>query len=396
MIDYEQIGKRINEERKYLRKISQEKMAEDLGMYQADISNLEKAKNGSGITDLSKLDMIADYFDIPLEKLLFGQEEKNMIKYHGTKMQLENKGVVKKISKAHKEKLAALMGENPEEINVYCFVCGPYSVYIATEYQMEMDTIDGELKPVSSLPKHHFYCFMNDEIVGTMTAAAANVMSMINQELLVGLCNMIQRDVLDPTDVCRTINPYWALMQFEEDESEQEKVMSKMFDRMEDLKKEADKVILFIESAYVREGYRRNGMLRLMLDVANTIAENPIMWLNLEPTAGFELDEEYTYLPQYVQAAEGQLSENAAVAEKLGFTIDPDVWHKRIYIEDENGDVRDEVVEMRKCAYKLPESIKEIIKDDGNLVEIGRAKQTALHMKQEVEAYNDGIIDIYL
>ena len=64
MVDFEKISRRILEERKYLRRLSQEKMAEDLGMYQADISNLEKAKSGSGITDLAKLDMIADYFDI--------------------------------------------------------------------------------------------------------------------------------------------------------------------------------------------------------------------------------------------------------------------------------------------------------------------------------------------
>ena len=54
MIDLNKIGKRIQEERKYLRRISQEKMAEDLGMYQADISNMEKANSGSGITDLVK------------------------------------------------------------------------------------------------------------------------------------------------------------------------------------------------------------------------------------------------------------------------------------------------------------------------------------------------------
>ena len=46
MIDIEKIGKRIAEERKYIHKISQEKMAEDLGMYQSDISNMEKAKKG--------------------------------------------------------------------------------------------------------------------------------------------------------------------------------------------------------------------------------------------------------------------------------------------------------------------------------------------------------------
>jgi len=41
-------------------------MAEELGMYQADISNLKKAEMGSEITDLSKFDLIAEYFDISL------------------------------------------------------------------------------------------------------------------------------------------------------------------------------------------------------------------------------------------------------------------------------------------------------------------------------------------
>lgn len=63
-LDYEKIGRRIAEERKHFRKVSQEKMAEDLGMYQADISNLERAKSGSGIYDLHKLELIADYFGI--------------------------------------------------------------------------------------------------------------------------------------------------------------------------------------------------------------------------------------------------------------------------------------------------------------------------------------------
>ncbi len=64
MIDYEKIGKRILEERKYLHRISQEKMAEDLGIYQADISNMEKAKKGSGIVNVSG----SAHFSKPLEK----------------------------------------------------------------------------------------------------------------------------------------------------------------------------------------------------------------------------------------------------------------------------------------------------------------------------------------
>ena len=112
MIDFKRIGKRILEERKYLHRISQEKMAEDLGMYQADISNMEKAKNGSGITDLAKLDMIADYLDMPLESLLFGRRQDMMEKYYGSKMQL--KEFTKKRTRKHETILRNLMGISEE------------------------------------------------------------------------------------------------------------------------------------------------------------------------------------------------------------------------------------------------------------------------------------------
>lgn len=71
MINADNIGKRIRMLRKQ-KHVSQERMAEDLGMYQADISNLERAIGGSGISDLFKLDMIADYFGITLVELLNG------------------------------------------------------------------------------------------------------------------------------------------------------------------------------------------------------------------------------------------------------------------------------------------------------------------------------------
>lgn len=71
MIDYDEIGLRIMMARK-LRRLSQERVAEDLGLYQADVSNLEHNKKGSGITDLPRLEQIAQYFHMPLEQLLFG------------------------------------------------------------------------------------------------------------------------------------------------------------------------------------------------------------------------------------------------------------------------------------------------------------------------------------
>ena len=74
MINASNIGKRIRKLRRE-RGLSQERMAEALGMYQADISNLERAVSGSGISDLYKLDMIADYFGVPLVEILIGSED---------------------------------------------------------------------------------------------------------------------------------------------------------------------------------------------------------------------------------------------------------------------------------------------------------------------------------
>ena len=72
MIITEDIGNRIRDLRKQ-RKLSQEKLAEALGIYQADVSNLERAMGGSGIADLFRLDAIADYFGVPIEYLLTGR-----------------------------------------------------------------------------------------------------------------------------------------------------------------------------------------------------------------------------------------------------------------------------------------------------------------------------------
>ncbi len=74
MLDYDLIASRIREQRKYKKKISQKKMAEDLLMYQPDLSALENNKPGCGIKDLAKLEMIAEYLGIPLGDLLFGEE----------------------------------------------------------------------------------------------------------------------------------------------------------------------------------------------------------------------------------------------------------------------------------------------------------------------------------
>lgn len=77
MLDYDVIASRIREQRKMIRKISQKKMAEELNMYQPDLSDLENNKPGCGIKDLAKLELIAGYLNVSLSYLLFGDEEES-------------------------------------------------------------------------------------------------------------------------------------------------------------------------------------------------------------------------------------------------------------------------------------------------------------------------------
>lgn len=378
MIDYEKIGQRILEQRKYLRKISQEKMAEDLGMYQADISNLEKAKNGSGITDLSKLDVIADYFDIPLERLLFGLgKEENMEKYLGNTMEIRENDEAHRIKKEHEKTLEKLAGHNPWEIALTSFDCGPYTVYAMVENQVELgegNTMEERMENGFILDKFHFYTFYENEVIASMMAPAIHVIQLVHEPTLATIQEMIRPDVLDAFDCLRTLNPYVPMVYFPESEEEEEKSRKKLYERMDQLREYAEAPVLFIEGAYVREGCREKGMFRLLIDVLSHIFGDYTAWLNLEPS-GDNLDTEYEMFPICTQAEVGQMSINAAIAEKLGFTVDPDTWHREVDVIKADGTVESEVVLVRKCAYKIAEYIKPIIANDGDLVEQGRARQ---------------------
>ena len=173
MIDFEKIGKRIAEERKYIHKISQEKMAE--------------AKKGSGITDLYKLGLIADYFSMPLETLLFGREDKNMLKYEGSKMQLKQSK--KKLTKTQKIVMSRLAGTDIDNLPLIKFECGPYLLLTLIEEQavygsnsrIENNRI---INPEFALRKPHTYVFFGGEVIAAMTADITSVMQHVFQPSL--------------------------------------------------------------------------------------------------------------------------------------------------------------------------------------------------------------------
>lgn len=397
MIDFEKIGKRILEERKYLHRISQEKMAEDLGMYQADISNMEKAKNGSGITDLAKLDMIADYFDMPLETLLFGRRQDQMEKYYGSKMQL--KEFTKKRTRKHETILRNLMGiseENGKEEalkQVRSFECGPYMVYVAHEIQIQYTGKNSdEEDPMDHIVKMHLYVVYQDEVIGCMTAYVTTVMQHVYQPAFEKMKTFIWPDIFDLDETLQTLNPYWLLYQYSLSEDEEEEFRDKMLQRMDELRRAGEnRIIFYAENSYVREDCRHNGILRLMVDVLKKLNGSSIIWLSLEPTSGAELSTEYTYHAAYEASELGQINLNASIAEHLGFTIDSKTVDRQAERIEEDGTVVVETVPVRRTAYYLPKKIRNILNGDSDLLAYARARKKTLVGEEE----NPNVVDVF-
>ena len=397
MIDFEKIGKRILEERKYLHRISQEKMALDLGMYQADISNLEKAKKGSGISDLYKLDLIADYFDIPLESLIFGRRQDKMEKYYGTKMQI--KPFSGKLSAKHQAMLRSLMGAGGDEIgetnpeNVVAYKCGPYMIYEAHEFQLELTGSDpADEEPQNFLEKIHLYVICQDEVIGCLTACVTTLMQHVFQPAFEKLKFFIMPDIFELSDTLHILNPYMLMYHNAVTAEEEERYQEKMYQRMDELRKAGEnRIIFYVENAYVREDCRQNGILRMMVDVLKKQDPGCIIRLSLEPTSGDELSSEYSYFPSYEAADIGQINLNASIAEHLGFMIDEKTVERQAQRVEEDGTVVTETVPIRRNAYLLPKQIRNILKGDGDLTSRGRAREKTLGN----EADKPKTIDVY-
>jgi len=376
MIDFERIGKRILEERKYLHHISQEKMAEDLGLYQADISNLEKAKNGSGITDLTRLDMIADYFGMPLDALIFGRRHEQMEKYTGQRMQLrENR---EKMPRRHETLLAQLLGVRPDGEDgdavkrTPAFSCGPYLIYVPEEVQY---VISGtERLPHNALKKLHLYVIFQDEVIGCLTAAVTRMPDHLCPPALQKLKELILPDIFDVDDTLHLLDPYALLAALPLGEAAHKDAVTKARARMDELRAAGeDRTVYYIETAYVREDCRQNGILRMMVDILKIKAPDAMIRLSLEPTSGAELTNEYGFYPAYQASELGQLHLNASIAERLGFTIDSATVSRQAERVDEDGSIVTETVPVRRNAYYLPRKLRSILANDGDTLAVARA-----------------------
>lgn len=352
MIDYTAVAARIREERRLNKRVSQEEMAADLGMYQADISNLERAQKGSGISDLNRLSRIAEYFGIPPEDLIFGRRSrKSLTRYEGKK-----------------SKLSFL--SDPKDFTEELTCC-------RKDFQV----------PIS---KTHVCVFCEDKLIASMKASCVLVFTAMHQGMGRAVQEVMPWRVFDFSEVIRRLNPWVPLMRFEKDPEKKARHEKKFWERLEALREIKEDPIAVIESVYVREDFRQCGVCRMMLDgLAKQLGPRCSWWLNLEPADDEDLERAKTAFPLLTTASLGQMSLNAHIAECLGFRLENDLWRLPVSFEDADGKTHTEERRVRKVAYRLSAELAKILEEDGDLVDRGRLLQKVASIEGDEDSKDE-------
>ena len=320
-----------------------------------------------------------------------------MEKYYGTKMQI--KPFTGKLSAKHRALLQSLMGAGADEgaetnlENIGVNKCGPYMVYEAHEYQIEFTGSDPADKDRQNfLEKIHLYVIYQDEVIGCMTACVTTLMQHVFQPAFEKLKTFIMPDIFELSDTLHILNPYMLMYHNAITAEEEERYKDQMYQRMDELRKAGEnRIIFYVENAYVREDCRQNGILRMMIDVLKKKDPGCIIRLSLEPTSGDELSSEYSYFPSYEAGDIGQINLNASIAEHLGFMIDEKTVERQAQRIEEDGSVVTEMVPIRRNAYLLPKQIRYLLKRDGDLTSRGRAREKTLGNEED----KPKTIDVY-
>lgn len=378
MIDYKKIGRRIQEQRRYIKKVSQEQMAEDLMMYQADVSNLEKAKKGSGITNLDRLEIIADYFSISVQSLIFGLENE-MIPYFKRKSVIVRE---QKENESHIKVLSDLLDTSVYHPIIYS--SDAYKTYIVeatierADMPQEMFDKEADVRiPSLSLPRYYFFTFYKDNLVAVMTVDNTDLYMNACPTYIEALQRTIYYKKIDVTDIVRRLNPYSPIISFLDDEKVEE-YLPKYQQRITDiLSLGENNPVLYIEDVYVIEQARRKGIFTMLLDILNLMFPEAILSLNMEPSKDgllIEGDGEDCLTPDDTIT----MKENSIIAQKTGFVVDTNAWG--LMVKDTDG--KKKKMEVEKCAYFFPKKYHELMLKDGDLVRYGFSLQEKKHHEE--------------
>ena len=383
-IDYERVGRRIAEHRRYIKKLSQNAMAQDLLMHQSDISDLERARPGSGINNLDKLKLIADYLGISMQTLLFGSDhDPKFPAYTGDKTKITLLDPQKKGNQKHYPLLAKTVGTELKHIQPVIYRYENCLIYLVMEHITSFQH-NGRIR----YDRPHFYVVYNDEVIASAVVSRVAVFDLVLKPSLEAFKKSINANILDVFDLYRHMDPYYILWKYTEEEPEKESYVNQSLHRMSQLNQIAEyDAALFVEQLYVLEDRRKKGVCRLLLDVMTKYYPDASILLNLEPSSDMGLYSN-TYYPACTVSDVGQMSFNAAIAEKLGFIIDDVSCPRKIVTVDADGNRAQKVVSVHKSAYRLSEKIQKLIQNDGDLVALGRAKERMALHKYRIDEHN--------
>ena len=133
-----------------------------------------------------------------------------------------------------------------------------------------------------------------------------------------------------------------------------------------------------------------------MIDVVEKLCDrNVSIWLNMQPTDDENMEGEHKSFPDQPIMTVGQMSLNAHIAEKLGFTIESDFWYLEVLVKEEDGSEFIETRPIRKVAYKLSKQLAKILENDGELVENGYALQRSCYAAGEPQDKVEDKIKLY-
>lgn len=364
-------------------------MAAELGMYQADISNLERARKGSGIADLRRLSRLAEYFGMTPQALIFGSgEESAAVAYDPDVEPLRFLSGRKDVSDAHIKTLERIFGRHPDTLSLRCAECGPYRTYYIDE---ELRGAVPEM-PDFALCKMHACSFCEDRLIGAMNVTWTTLFAAIHGPLSRSLQRIIPHEVFDFSEIVRRVNPYVPMIRFESDAEKRAEYEALFRERVRTLAPIGGHLIGIIESVYVREDNRRRGVCRMMIDgLQQQLGDTGSLWLNLQPGFDEALDREFSTFPTMSAADFGQMTLNAHIAERLGFAIEEDFWTLPVRVEREDGGEAVEDHRARKIACRLSDALAAVLAGDGDLVKRGRAMQTVAALKGDADKAPEGV-----
>ncbi|MBO7173443.1 MAG: helix-turn-helix transcriptional regulator, partial [Burkholderiaceae bacterium] len=162
MFDTEAIAKRIRAARVHGRRLTQEDFAVEMGIQQSAVSDLERAKKGSGISDLNRLKRLAQTLEVELPYLVFGIGDDGLPTFTEDST-LEAIGL-RRIRKTHRTLIVEAIGhENWKD-----------SIVTAYEYLTDrlyvLKSVDEE-----GCPKRLALLIHEDRIVGTALARKVSI-----------------------------------------------------------------------------------------------------------------------------------------------------------------------------------------------------------------------------